>query len=216
MRVLDLLLPPACAGCGQVGSPFCPACLAALRAPSVAIDRFVAPDAAVVLGESLSLAMAAFAYGGPLRRALSALKYVGASRVVPAMAAAAVPALAAIIGVSGPAVLVPIPVHSERLRSRGYNQAELIARELGRRSGLAVEPLLQRLRPTTKQHQLDRAARLANLRGAFGINAVDTVPVTVILVDDIVTTTATLEACASVLRAAGVQEVYGFAVAREV
>lgn len=73
-----------------------------------------------------------------------------------------------------------------------------------------------RTRPTTKQHRLDRAARLANLRGAFGVRAGASVQARVIVVDDIITTTATLEACASVLSEAGVAETYGFAIAREV
>ena len=96
------------------------------------------------------------------------------------------------------------------------DQPELIARSLGRDSGCSTSTLLERVRPTTKQHRLDRAARLANLRGAFSLVRGAAVPATVIVVDDIITTTATLEACASVLREAGAEAVYGFAVAREV
>ena len=77
-------------------------------------------------------------------------------------------------------------------------------------------PLLVRVRPTTKQHRLNRTARLANLRGAFSVAPGPRVPATVIIVDDIITTTATLEACASVLRIAGADAVYGFAIVREV
>ncbi len=166
----------------------------------------------MVLGDALTLAMAAFAYAGPMRRALAALKYSGASRLAPLLAQAAAPSLRALLAITGPADLVPVPVHAERRRERGYNQAELIARGLGP-TVLARE----RVRPTTKQHRLDRAARLANLRAAFALRAdVAAVPTPVILVDDIVTTTATLEACASVLRDAGVEAIYGFAVAREV
>ena len=213
--LLDLILPPACAGCGRAGALLCGTCLAAFPPASRPEDRFVAPDPAVVVGDALALAVAAFAYDGPLRRALAALKYGGASRTAPALARAAVPALGPLIAVSGPAVLVPVPVHPERRRVRGYNQAALIARELVVATGLHMEERLERVRPTTKQHGLDRAARLANLRGAFAVNAVPSSP-GVILVDDIITTTATLEACASVLRDGGAEEVYGFAVAREV
>jgi predicted amidophosphoribosyltransferase len=74
--------------------------------------------------------------------------------------------------------------------------------------------VLERTRPTTKQHRLNRVARLNNLRGAFAVVARP--PSTVILIDDIITTTATLEACASVLQDAGCVAVYGLAVAREV
>lgn len=209
--LLDLFLPPACSGCGGSGSLLCDSCTRALRPPFAADDRFVAADAGVVIGDALALAMAAFAYAGPMRRALAALKYSGASRVAPTLARHARPAFERLCAITGTAVIVPVPVHAERGRVRGYNQAELLGRSLGRAS-----PILDRVRPTTKQHRLDRAARLANLRDAFRIAPGAMVPRRAIVVDDIITTTATLEACASVLRTAGVDEVYGFAIAREV
>ncbi|MDQ2683996.1 MAG: ComF family protein [Chloroflexota bacterium] len=215
MRLLDLLLPPACAGCGASGALLCVACRDLLRPPSDARDRFVAPDAGVIVGDSLLAAVAAFAYEGPMRRALAALKYTGASRLAPILAELAVPTLDRLRSMAGArAALVPIPVHRERLADRGYNQAALLADALGGYRRLRVRPVLDRIRPTTKQHRLNRAARLANLRGAFAVTSRS--PPVVILVDDIITTTATLEACATVLREAGSEAVYGIGVAREV
>jgi ComF family protein len=216
VALLDLLMPPACAACGRSGALLCPRCLEGFEAPSRPADRFLAPDAGLVVGDAVSLAMAAFAYTGPMRRALVALKYSGAARLGPILARAAAPALRRLVSISGPVVLVPIPLHVERRRARGYNQAELLARELGKLARLPVADVLNRARPTTKQHRLNRTARLHNLRGAFVVRRGVVVPPTVILVDDIVTTTATLESCASVLREAGCDAVYGFAVAREV
>jgi len=213
---LDLLIPPACTGCGRSGALLCPRCRDAFEPPFRPDDRFVAPDPGVVLGDALILAVAAFAHRGPVRRSLAALKYTGASRVAPILAAAAAPRLERLLAVAGNVPLVPVPVHRDRLRERGYNQAELLARALAQRHGLRVAAFLERVRPTTKQHRLDRAARLANLRDAFRAVVGRAPPRTVVLVDDIITTTATLEACASVLRDAGVAEVYGFAIAREV
>ena len=100
--------------------------------------------------------------------------------------------------------------------ARGYNQATLVARELSRLARLPLRDVLVRVRPTTKQHRLNRSARLANLRGAFAVAPGIAVPRTAILVDDILTTSATLEACASVLADAGCEAAYGFAIAREV
>ena len=161
--------------------------------------------------------MAAFAFDGPIRRAMARLKYEGAWRLADPLSEAASPALRLLVELSGAVPLVPVPVHRERRRERGYNQAELIARALGSAMDVPVLDLLERVRPTTKQHRLDRAARLANLRDAFRVRAaVRSVPSALIVVDDIVTTTATLEACASVLRSAGVRDVYGFALAREI
>jgi ComF family protein len=212
--LLDLLMPPACVACGRSGALVCHRCLAGLQAASKPADAFLAPDAGTVVGDALSLAVAAFSYSGPMRRTLAALKYTGAARLAPILARAAVPAAGRLVAISGPATLVPVPVHRERRRARGYNQAELLARELAKRSSLPFADLLVRVRPTTKQHRLNRVARLHNLRGAFA--ATGRSPPAVILVDDIITTTATLEACASVLREAGADGVYGFAIAREI
>lgn len=215
MRLLDLLLPPACAGCGRsAGVLLCASCRSRLRTPSEPMDRFVVADAGAIVGDRLRLALAAFAYEGPMRRALAALKYAGASRVAPVLAGLAAPTLDRLRPISGDASLVPVPVHAERLAARGYDQAALLAAALGREARLPVVPALVRVRATTKQHRLDRAARLRNLRGAFAVNG--RAPPVAILVDDIITTTATLEACAGVLHDAGCEAVYGLAIAREV
>jgi predicted amidophosphoribosyltransferase len=107
-------------------------------------------------------------------------------------------------------------VHAARERQRGYNQAALLARALGAGAGLPVLDVLERRRSTIRQHGLGKAARLHNLRGAFTLRSGSRAPPQAILVDDILTTSATLEACAQVLRAAGAGVVYGFAIAREV
>ena len=216
MGLLDVLLPAACAGCGRYGATLCRACLGAVRAPAAAEDRFLAPDPGVVIGDALELGVAAFAYEASLRKALAGLKYGNAPRVAGPLAARAVGRLADLVAATGPATLVPVPIHPQRLRERGYNQAGLLAIQLARASGLPTTDLLVRRRATTKQHRLDRAARLRNLRDAFGVVADARAPPAVILVDDILTTSATLEACAAVLRRHGVARVFGFAVAREV
>ncbi|MFN2417740.1 MAG: ComF family protein [Candidatus Limnocylindria bacterium] len=216
VALLDLLMPPACAACGRSGALLCPGCLGGFRVPSRAADRFLASDAGIVVGDALSLAVAAFAYEGPIRRALAALKYTGASRLAPILGRAAAPTLRDLLALTGPATLVPVPLHIERRRARGYNQAELLARGLGQLAATPVADPLDRARPTTKQHRLNRAARLHNLRDAFAVREGADAPATVVLVDDIITTMATMEACASVLREAGCEAVYGFALAREV
>lgn len=170
----------------------------------------------MVLGDALVMGVAAFAHRGPARRGLASLKYAGASRIAALLAMEALPAFARLRVLAGDPVLVPVPVHAERRRTRGYNQAELLARELAQGARLPVADVLVRRLPTTKQHGLNRAERLRNLRGAFGLRDGVDAPATVVLIDDIVTTMATLEACASVLRDAGSRVIYGFAIAREV
>lgn len=215
--LIDLLLPPACAACGRAGSILCDRCTAGLRSPDP--GAFVVADAGVVIGDAALLAMGAFVHAGPMRAALSRLKYAGAARVCGPLAAAAAPAFRRLLAISGDAALVPVPIHAARRRQRGYNQAELIARALARRAGgrgIRVVDALERRAATERQHRLDRAARLRNLRDAFRVRHGVAVPHAVIVVDDILTTAATIEACASVLSEAGAASVYGFALAREV
>ena len=104
-----------------------------------------------------------------------------------------------------------------RQRERGFNQAELLATELRRASGLAVRNVLQRTRYTATQTQFDRSERMENLRGAFrlrrGSNVQD---FRMLLVDDVLTTGSTLSECASVLREAGARSVHAATVARRV
>lgn len=216
MRLLDLLLPPACAGCGRFGHLLCNDCVTRFRATSTPDDRFVASDPGTLVGDALELAIAAFVHDGALRRALQRLKYGGSAAIAVPLARAAAPALEALTLVCGPLPLVPVPVHEARLRQRGYNQAALLAAALGTEAGLPVLDVLERPRDTARQHGLGKADRLHNLRGAFALREGVPTPPHLILVDDILTTSATLESCAQVLRAAGAASVYGFAIAREV
>ena len=216
MGLLELLLPNACAGCGRYGELLCGGCLATMRRAGAEADRFAAADSGVVVGDAIELAMAAFAHEGTARRVLQRLKYGGAGRLAIPLARAAGPALTSLVALSGPAPLVPVPVHAMRRRQRGYNQAELLSIELGRLARLPVLDVLVRHRPTTRQHGLGRSARLHNLRGALAIRTGARPPAVAIVVDDILTTSATLEACAETLRRHGTSRVFGFAVAREV
>jgi ComF family protein len=216
MALIDVLLPPSCAGCGRYGSLLCDACRASFRSASPAAVTFVQADPSVVVGEALTLALSAFRYEAAVRAALQRLKYGASARLAKPLALAALPAFVRLLAVSGPLPIVPVPVHPDRRRERGYNQAELLARWLGSIAGAPTCDLLRRTRATTKQHRLDRAGRLRNLRGAFRVAEGARPPPGVILVDDILTTSATLEACAAVLREAGCVTVYGFTLAREV
>ncbi len=217
MPVLSWLLPPACAGCGRYGRVLCDACSASLRPPTRAEDLFTSRDAGVVIGQDLTLAVAAFTHAGSLRHALQRLKYGHGQSVGEALVPHALPAFQRLLTISGPATLVPVPVHPSRLRERGYNQAGLLTRHLARASGQPMADILVRVTATRRQHRLDRDARMRNLAGAFAVRPTQrTLTETIIVVDDILTTAATLESCARVLQAAGATWVYGFCVAREV
>jgi ComF family protein len=111
-----------------------------------------------------------------------------------------------------PQALVPVALHRQRLRQRGYDQALELARPLADTLQLPCLPVLQRQRATRPQSELDAAQRRGNLRGAFAVST--TVPAHVALVDDVMTTGATLHAAARALRRAGAQRVDAWICAR--
>jgi ComF family protein len=122
--------------------------------------------------------------------------------------------LAARAPTAAPDWVVPVPLHPRRLRARGFNPAALLAREVARRAGRPCAPLaLERVRETASQTGLDRAERRRNVEGAFRA-ARPRPPARVWLVDDVVTTGATLSEAARILRLAGAREVVGLAAAR--
>ena len=220
MGVLQLLLPPACAGCGRYGAALCDRCRTSLPLLSAPAD-LLAPDPGVVVGDAVTLSLAAFAHRDATQHILRRRKYGGARHLAAPLAHLASPALRRLLEISGPAVLVPVPLHAERRRERGYNQAELLATALAGRAGLPLWLALTRRRATVRQHALDRASRIRNLTEVMALAgplppALAAGESAVIIVDDILTTGATMEACARVLQEAGVGSVFGFVIAREI
>ncbi len=217
-RLLDLALPPRCAGCGREGAPICPGCRPALE---VRWDR---PGGApiglpVELPAPLVQLEWAAPFTGTVRTALHALKYAGERRMAEPLGRAAAERWRR-AGAGGD-LIVPVPVHVERARLRGYDQAVLLADVIGRQLGLPVARLIVRHRRTVAQFELDRADRGANVAGAFRLDPrLGPRPGLLdgrwaILVDDVTTTGATLAACGTVLIEAGALAVAGLTIARE-
>jgi competence protein ComFC len=112
-------------------------------------------------------------------------------------------------------LIVPVPLHPAKRRERGFNQAELLARALSRRTRLPIVLALERVRYTTTQTALDRTERMENLRNAFRLRPGRNVRGSrVLLVDDVLTTGSTLSECARVLKKSGASSVYAATAAR--
>jgi ComF family protein len=156
-----------------------------------------------------------FEHDGAVRAAVHALKYRGLSALAPEMAHPMIELLAD----WNPAidVIVPVPLFGMRKRLRGYNQSELLAREIGRATGLRVDTSsLTRTRQTPPQvKQVGYEARMANMQSAFAARDRALDGRSVLLVDDVMTTGATLDACARVLLHAGAGPVFALTYARE-
>jgi ComF family protein len=113
--------------------------------------------------------------------------------------------------------VVPVPLHRQRERERGYNQAALIAKPLAKRLGLPYKAVLTRIRPRPDKHLLSYEERWESVRGAFATRPGSQVDnLRVLLIDDVMTSGATLDSCAKTLREAGARSVIGLTVARAV
>jgi ComF family protein len=195
-----LLAPPLCWSCGAAArraEPLCRGCRACLR--------FLGPEPVRLAGVA---AWAPLAYEGPARDLVRALKFRAALGVAETMAALMV--ARAPLPFSG--ALVPVPLAAERRRRRGFNQAELLARAVASRTGLALADCLARSGRGPPQVGRGRRDRLLGPAGSISVKGRP--PERAILVDDVVTTGATLAACATALRAAGSREVTALAFAR--
>ena len=153
------------------------------------------------------------AYEGPAEKAVHRFKYEGWRRLAGPLAQLLAERLV-VEGLAARCVL-PVPLHPDRLRQRGFNQAELLAGELRARLAL-FEPIgeLVRTRPTPPQVGNDRLRRFENVKDAFEWHGPPLVGEAMLVVDDVATTGATLNACAGALRGAGSGPVTGVSVAR--
>ena len=215
-RLLDLALPASCVGCGREGDPFCARCR-----PALAVRLGTPPGIPIGLPSDVPAPLLQLEwcapFSGPVREALHALKYAGERRLEEPLGAA-VAARWRAAGAGGD-LMVHVPVHRDRARERGFDQAERIAIVAARRLGLDHVAAVERSRATTAQFRLDRRHRAANVACAFRLVDPSLREVVrgrwPILVDDVVTTGSTLVACAEVLMEAGAIGVSAVTVARE-
>ena len=213
--LLDLLLPPTCAGCGAEGRALCERCARPLRRrldepPGIPVGLAVPVPPDLVQVEWCA------AFTGPVRAAIHAHKYRGERRIAGPLGRALAERWAR-VGRGGDLV-VPVPIHPGRLRERGFDQAADLARVCGQHLGLPVAHILERQQRTTAQHSLGRDARARNMAGVFGIRDDLRGRVAgrwVIVIDDVSTTGVTLSGCAAALLEAGAVAVSGLTVARE-
>jgi ComF family protein len=216
-RALDAVFPRRCAGCGAGPWPFCAGCAAALEPIEPPwCERCGAPSLLPVPRcrdcppPAVSGVRAPFRYEGPAREAIHRLKFTGWRDVAAALAAA----IAACDGQAPADVITWVPLSRRRLAERGYDQARALAVALAHETGTPVVRLLRRTVATGPQARRRGSERREAMRGAF--DATRDVPPRVLLVDDVLTTGATVAACAEALRDAGASQVHVAVAARAV
>ena len=219
---LDLLLPLRCLGCGREGDLICTSCRQSL--PRIRLPLCQRCGATVGEGNlcrncinhplTIDGIRSVFLFQGTVRQTILQLKY----KHLKSLAAPLSQLLLEYLDshpLKGEAI-IPVPLYPRRLRERSYNQASLLAKELGRLVSLpTVEDTLIRLKDAVPQARTRSAIeRRQNVRDAFGCNQrLDGKQI--LLIDDVCTTGATLDACATALKAAGAGSVWGLTVARE-
>lgn len=217
---LDIFIPPQCMGCGRLGATWCESCRGALLAPPVGLScpscglpRIHRKCSACSTGLQSLRVSAIASYNPPLSDALVRFKY----RPDVAFADILASWLQQKLSMLGwkPDVLVPVPLSKVRLQQRGYNQVELITSALARSTKIPHEcSILIRDRDTRSQVGLDPRARFANLDRAFKAESGALQDHKVLLVDDLLTTGATILSCAEALVGAGASQVFALAIAR--
>ena len=192
---LDRIVEPVCLKCGipldSEEEEYCPVCIGE-------------PDRGWDYGRSV------FPYHGVVGKALQLVKKEGTEEFVRFFAKQIKESRQDLIWQVAPECIVPVPLHLSKQRSRGFNQAELLAEALGEETGLPVRKLLLKKKKTKDQKSLSRNQRIKNVKDAFVIDEEELgaeLPSSVLLLDDVCTTGSTLTACARVLKAKGVTRV---------
>ena len=224
---LDLLFPRRCVICDEI-LPFspgktppdtCPSCrkrLPWIRQPlcmkcgnRLTDSRRVFCSSCTNRKPPYDRGISVFQYNGDLHRSVSRMKSGQRELYLETYAYWMYQTVRPYLPLWKPDCLIPVPMHRKKIQARGYNQAEILARKISQYSKIPVNPrLVKKIRPTSDQKTLSRAARRKNLHGAFRLYGDVSTIHTVLLIDDIYTTGSTVSEITTLLKQAGIREVY--------
>lgn len=228
--ILNLFFPRLCVGCHQVGSYLCSNCTQQISQKDLICPQCTRP---AMFGQTHPICQRPYGLDGlwtygsyslPLKQLLQKLKYRGIYDLVEELVDLVItywlvypPQFLDLIkkdrGVNW--IIVPVPLHPQRQRQRGFNQSTLIAKSLAKKTGLEYRDCLIKTKNTQPQAKLDRHSRLINLHGAFKLAAdCQLLAASILLVDDVWTTGTTLRECAKILKRSGAKQVWGLTIAR--
>lgn len=221
-KVVDWVFPPYCAGCGKPGERLCSTCMQQIQQLEGSLCTTCGQPvksgrvchACKITPPEFNAVKAYAPYTGVLREAIHALKYKGDLGLAEVLAGYLVKAFQ---NTPWPVdMIIPIPLSPQRKRDRGYNQAHLLAQPFAWQTGLHLETNgLEKTKETQTQVHLSAKERIENVTGAF-LSRTDMQGMNILLIDDVITTTATMRAGAQALKEAGAKNVYGIALARAI
>lgn len=195
-RILNLLWPKICFGCGRTGFYICPEC-----------DVFLSE----AMNNDCQKMITVWQYEGIMEKAIKKSKE-GCFDIISELTEKAL--LKIDFCLPEDSIITYVPMHPNKERRRGFNQAKIIAQKIGEKTGKPVSPLLRKIKDNKEQESLNKMQeRLENVKGVF--EAVKTKNQSVLLVDDVYLTGATMQECVRVLNEAGANDIYGFALARK-
>lgn len=204
--ILDIIYPPFCVGCGVSGRLLCANCFNSIDFYTLPVFQAHREE---LLTQPLNSVFSLAQYEGIIKKMILSLKYQHVKEVGKILARISY------YGVSLPPVdlITAVPLHPARQRERGYNQAEVIAKELSLLTGLPYQPLMKRVKNTRKLASLaHEAERKQQLKAAFTC-LLPEISQRVLVIDDVFTSGSTLKACAAVLKQAGCPEIHGLTIA---
>ncbi len=198
--ITDILLPRRCLNCGREGQYICDSCEILLNEASN--ERLILPNV-----------MTVWEYEGLVKKAILKVKQEGCYDIISGLVNMAFQKIE--LSLSPDTYITYVPVHKKKEKQRGFNQAELIARQIARLAGRKVTPLLTMAADKPLQTSLISRDRVKNVKNAFLPLSNKDKPRSVLLVDDFYATGATLKECMKILANSGVKNVYGFTLARD-
>jgi ComF family protein len=232
--LLNLILPPVCPICQTLLNgkekdlPLCPTCRTAIKpihppyCPHCGLPEPSGDGAGYLCGSCLKerwyfeVHRSSGLYEGALKEAIHTFKYGGVFPLVKVFGDLLQPTLQTLSREYPVGVMIPVPLHIRRLRERGFNQAFLLVRELSRRIGIPYEGrALKKIKDTPVQISLKKRERRKNLTGVFLVRDMEAIQgKSIVLVDDVYTTGATVNECSRTLLKAGAERVAVLTVAR--
>lgn len=200
--VLDILIPKSCLGCGKERKYICDKC-----------EVFLSEVNMMGLGDQSHI-MSVWEYEGLMEKLIWKIKYDGMYDIISELVEKAF--LKIELNLPADTYITYVPMYKKRQRERGFNQAELIAKKVGEITKREVVPLLTKKKDNKSQVGLNPKERIENVSGVFAAATLSKVqPYSILLVDDVYTTGATMAECIKTLKKAGVKKVWGFTLARK-